>query len=66
MRDFIGDRITMFGARLWENGGWTGDETYNDLKISGKIGFNLFMLGCKLRGISVDDINRIVTNRSVV
>lgn len=56
MKMWLANQLIISGTRLWENGGWTGDETYNDLTISGKIGFNMFCLGCKMKGWTEEDI----------
>ena len=56
----IGCVITKVGAKLWENGGWTGEEQYNDLKLTGKLGYNLCVVGFKLMGITQDDLNKML------
>ena len=59
MLRIIGCVISKVGAKLWENGGWTGEEQYKDLKWTGKLGYNLFVVGLKLIGITPDDLNKI-------
>lgn len=57
MKKFIGNVIATIGAHLWEHGGfWTCDECYENLKLTGKIGFRMFTKGLKLMGISPEDI----------
>ena len=51
MKMCIGRCMAIIGAKLWENGGWTGDETYADLSISGKLGYNMFHKGIDLMDI---------------
>lgn len=51
MKKFLGRTIATIGAWLWENGGWTGDESYDDLKITGKLGYHMVCTGLKLAGI---------------
>ena len=56
----IGYVITKVGANLWENGGWTGEEQYKDLKMTGKLGYNLCIVGFKLMGLTPDDLRKIL------
>lgn len=51
MKKRIGRWMVTIGANLWQNGGWTGDETYEDLTISGKLGYNMFCKGIDLMGV---------------
>lgn len=60
---YIGKVIGTIGAHLWQNGGWTGDESYEDLTITGKLGYNMFMRGMKLMGITPEDLEAYVNNR---
>lgn len=62
MKMFLGRFVSYIGAHLWQNGGWTGDETYDELKVSGKIGYRLFMIGCDLMGLTIDDLKNISEN----
>ena len=62
MKFFIGKVIGTIGAYLWQNGGWTGDERYEDLKVTGKIGYQMFMTGMKLTGITPDDLQKYISN----
>lgn len=50
MKFFIGKVIGTIGAYLWEKGGWTGNESYEDLTVTGKIGFRMFFKGMNLMG----------------
>ena len=59
MRKNIGKVIGLIGARLWQNGGWTGDERYEDLKVTGKIGYHMFLAGMKLMGITPEQLERM-------
>lgn len=59
MKFFIGKAIGTIGAHLWQNGGWTGDERYEDLKITGKIGYRMFCTGMNLMGITPSDLEKI-------
>lgn len=61
-KTFIGKIIVFIGACLWQNGGWTGDERYEDLKLTGKIGYHMFCTGMKLMGITPDDLERFANN----
>lgn len=56
MKRFIGHVIAHIGAHLWENGGYTGDERYEDLKVTGKLGYKMFTTGIRLMGATTDDI----------
>ena len=57
----IGCVINRIGACLWQNGGWTGtDERYEDLKMTGKLGYKMFCTGFKLMGITPDEIDEII------
>ena len=61
MKKFIGDIIATIGAHLWEHGGfWTCDESYENLKLTGKIGYNMFIKGLEMMGITPEDINNII------
>lgn len=60
MKKFIGRSIAAIGACLWQNGGWTGNERYEDLKVMGKLGYNMFCTGLKLMGISFDELENII------
>lgn len=62
MRFFIGKVIGTIGAYLWQNGGWTGDERYEDLKVTGKIGYRMFTTGLTLMGITPDELEKIANN----
>lgn len=58
MRKFIGYGIAKIGAYLWENGGfWTCDDCYENLKVTGKLGYHLACSGLKMMGISLDKID---------
>ena len=48
MKSIIGVFLMKVGSRLWQNGGWTGYECYNDLTAFGKLGYNMFCEGGKL------------------
>ena len=61
MKFFIGKVIGTIGAHLWKNGGWTDDSRYEDLKITGNIGFQMFLTGMKLMGITPDDLQKFIT-----
>lgn len=50
MKKFIGRILASIGAHLWQNGGWTGNESYEDLTVTGKLGYNMFCNGLKLMG----------------
>ena len=56
MKTLIGKYMAIIGARLWETGGWTGDETYTDLSVRGKLGYNMFCTGLKMMGVKLDEI----------
>lgn len=56
MKTFVGNCMMCIGAKLWEKGGWTGDETYDDLSFVGKVGFNLLTEGCVLMGVTNPDV----------
>ena len=60
MKIFIGHVIAHIGAHLWENGGYTGDERYEDLKVTGKLGYNMFTTGLRMMGITMDDIETML------
>ena len=62
MKKFIGRCVAHIGAVLWQNGGWTGDERYEDLSVFGKVGFKLFCTGIELMGLIYDDISSITNN----
>ena len=52
MKTWFAKQLIYKGAHLWQNGGWSNvaHVDYKDLKMSGKIGFDMFWLGCKLMG----------------
>ena len=54
MKKFIGGAMTKAGAKLWYNGGWTGAESYDDLKVTGKLGFRMFCKGLDMLNITPD------------
>ena len=60
MKRFIGHVILLIGAHLWENGRYTGDERYKDLKVTGKLGYNMFTTGLRMMGITMDDIETML------
>ena len=49
MKRFIGHVIALIGAHLWENGGYDGDGRYEDLKVTGKLGYKMFTMGLDWR-----------------
>ena len=57
---FIGPVIAHIGALLWENGGYTGDERYEDLKVTGKLGYKMFTNGLRMIGTTTDDIENML------
>ena len=57
MKKYIGFIIARIGAYLWEKGGFC--ERYEDLKISGKLGYNLVCEGLTISGITKEDIDRL-------
>ena len=59
MKKIVGRCIAFIGACLWENGGWTGYECYKDLKVTGKLGYNMFCTGLKMMGTTFDDIENM-------
>lgn len=60
MKIIIGKCLLNIGARLWQNGGWTGDETYDDLTWFGKLGYQLFHKGIVLIWGSVEKFHKHV------
>ena len=60
MKRFIGHVIALIGAHLWENGGYTGDERYEDLKVTGKLGYKMFPTGIRPMGATTDDIENML------
>ena len=60
MKRFIGHVIAHIGAHLWENGGYTGDERYEDLKVTGKLGYMMFTTGLRMMGTTTDDIENML------
>ena len=60
MKRFIGHVIANIGAHLWENGGYTGDERYEDLKVTGKLGYRMFTTGLRMMGTTTDDIENML------
>ena len=59
MKKLIGRGIGTIGAWLWQNGGWTGDECYEDLKVTGKLGYHMFCTGLRLMDISPEELENI-------
>ena len=57
MKRFIGRGIGFIGASMWKNGGWTGDERYEDLTITGKLGYHIFCTGLRLMGYTPEHID---------
>lgn len=60
MKKFIGRVIAHIGAWLWEIGGWTGEERYEDLKVTGKLGYQMFCTGITMMDITPDDLENAV------
>ena len=60
MTKIIGRGMAFIGAYLWQNGGWTGDERYEELKITGKLGYNMFCAGLRLMGVSPDELVNMI------
>lgn len=66
MKCIIGKLFMSIGAVLWEKGGfWNESERYEDLSWTGKLGYNMFMTGTKLMGITLDDMERIAEQYEV-
>lgn len=63
MKNFIGRVIATIGAKLWAKGGWTGDESYEDLKVTGKIGYKMFCLGLSMMGVTQEILERFIDER---
>ena len=62
MKKIIGRGIAIIGAYLWQNGGWTGDERYEDLNIMGKLGWHMFCAGLDMMGkVPVDEIQSMIS-----
>ena len=61
MKFIIGHGIGTIGAYLWQNGGWTGDERYKDLKVTGKLGYHMFCAGLRLMGVPIDELENMVS-----
>jgi len=59
MKYFIGTVMASIGAKLWENGGWTGEEQYEDLTLLGKIGYNMLCKGLELMGITPEYLDKL-------
>ena len=60
MKKFIGRGIALIGACLWQNGGWTGDERYEDLKVTGKLGYHMVCTGLRMMGVSLDKLDTMM------
>ena len=61
MRKHIGFAIAHIGARLWENGGfWNEENKYENLTVFGKLGFNLFVKGLRIAGVTKEFLQKIV------
>ena len=56
MTKLIGRYVAYIGAELWEKGGWTGKENYDDLSVIGKLGYHLFCTGLTWSGITRDHL----------
>ena len=63
LKFYTGKIIGTIGARLWKIGGWTGDERCEDLKVTGKIGYHMFVKGLKLMNITPEKIGTCLKNR---
>ena len=61
MKFIIGRGIGTIGAYFWQNGGWTGDECYEDLKVTGKLGYHMFCVGLRLMGVPIDEFENMVS-----
>lgn len=64
MKIFIGRIIGLIGALLWQNGGFNDTDRYEDLKMIGKVGYNMVCAGLNLMGLSIDDLENIVENHN--
>ena len=62
MKKKLGNVILTIGAKLWENGGWTGKEQYEDLKLTGKVGYNLCCMGLNLMGITPEMAREMINS----
>lgn len=57
----IGLIMGRIGVRLWERGGWTGDESYEDLTMTGKLGYHLLRIGMfTFMGLTVEELESII------
>lgn len=62
MKKYIGLAIARIGARLWVNGGFQNDDAqFEKLTVLGKIGYNLFIKGLLISGVTKDDMERLYT-----
>ena len=60
---YTGKIIGTIGAYLWKNGGWTRSNNYEDLKVIGKLGYQMFLRGLKLMGFTPDELKTYLNNR---
>lgn len=62
MKKHIGLAIARVGARLWVNGGlYNDDAQFENLTTLGKIGYNLFIRGLLIAGVTKEDMERLHT-----
>ena len=60
MKNIIANSVETSGAGLWEMGGWTGKERYEDLSVTGKRGYNMLCTGVKMKFGSLNNFIEFV------
>lgn len=58
MKKFIGFLVARIGGRLWENGGFWDVDRYEDLKVTGKLGYRMFTTGLEMAGVTPEEAQR--------
>lgn len=57
MKKFVGKIIAYIGAYLWEKGGfWNENQQYENLTVFGKLGYNMFVKGLSMTGITEEKL----------
>lgn len=57
----IGMFIAGIGAKLWNRGGFWEAKCYEDLKVTGKLGYNLMTKGLSMAGYELDDCATLIS-----
>ena len=59
MKKIIGQCIATIGARLWTKGGFHSAKCYEELTVTGKLGYKMCCSGLSLMGVTWEQIKNM-------